>query len=168
LAFALAGRKEEAKRLYGEFEAAVPEGMRRLRRERHAVRGAIAMAEGHQENALEAYRAWLAEEGACGVCGSYELGTIHDRLGRSDSAIAAFERVAATPTLESTRTIESYALAPSLKRLGELYESRNDRRKAAEYYSRFVDLWKNADPELQPAVREVRARLAQLAREPGG
>ena len=27
---------------------------------------------------------------------------------------------------------------------------------------RFVELWKNADPELQPAVKEVRARLAKL------
>jgi hypothetical protein len=70
--------------------------------------------------------------------------------------------------MESARWLESYTLAPSLKRLGELYESRGDRRRAADYYGRFIDLWKNADPELQPAVREVRGRLAQLAREPGG
>ena len=167
-AFALAGRPDEAKRLYREFEAVVPEGMRRLQHVRHAARGAIAEAEGRQENALEAYQAWLAVDGGCGVCGSYELGNIYDRLGRADSALAAFERVATTPSLESARMLESYTLAPSLKRLGELYESRGDRRRAADYYGRFIDLWKNADPELQPAVREVRARLAQLAREPGG
>jgi tetratricopeptide (TPR) repeat protein len=142
--------------------------MRRLLLERHPTRGRIAEAEGRPENALEAYRTWLAEDGACAVCGSYELGTIHDRLGRPDSAIAAFERIAGTPTVESARMLESYSLAPSLKRLGELYESRGDRRRAADNYNRFVDLWKNADSELQPAVREVRARLAQLAREPGG
>jgi tetratricopeptide (TPR) repeat protein len=168
LAFALAGKVDDAKRLYREFEAVVPDGTRRLRLERHAARGAISEAEGRHEDALEAYRAWFAEDGTCGMCGSYELGTIHDRLGRPDSAIAAFERVAGTPTLESARLLESYTLAPSLKRLGELYESRGDRRRAADYYGRFIDLWKNADPELQPAVREVRGRLAQLAREPGG
>ena len=167
-AFALAGRAAEAKRLYLEFEAVVPEGMRRLLLVRHAARGAVAEAEGRHEDALEAYRAWFADDGGCGICGSYELGTIHDRLGRPDSAIAAFERVAGTPTIESARILESYTLAPSLKRLGELYESRGDRRRAADYYGRFIDLWKNADPELQPAVREVRGRLAQLAREPGG
>jgi len=166
--FALAGKADEAKRLYREFEAVVPEGMRRLRLGRHAARGAIAEAEGRHEDALEAYGAWFAEDGTCGICGSYELGAIHDRLGRADSAIAAFEWIAGTPTIESARVLESYALAPSLKRLGELHESRGDRRKAADYYNRFVDLWKNADTELQPAVREVRARLAQLAREPGG
>nr|MBA3318237.1 hypothetical protein [Gemmatimonadales bacterium] len=167
-AFALAGKADEAKRLYREFEAVVPEGMRRLRRERHAARGDIAEAEARHADALEAYGAWLAEDGSCGICGSYELGMNHDRLGHADSAIAAFQRVAGTPTIEAARILESYTVAPSLKRLGELHEARGDRRQAADNYNRFVDLWKNADPELQPAVREVRARLAQLAREPGG
>ena len=61
-----------------------------------------------------------------------------------------------------------FFLAAALRRLGEMYESKGQRAKALEYYGRFVDLWKNADPELQSAVREVRGRLAQLAREPGG
>jgi serine/threonine protein kinase len=39
--------------------------------------------------------------------------------------------------------------------------------EGVRYYERFVELWKDADPELQPAVREVRVRLAQLAQEPG-
>ncbi len=168
LAFAEAGKVEEAKRLYREFEAVVPEGTRRFRLERHAARGAIAEAEGRHEDALEAYGAWFVEAGGCGICGSYELGTIHDRLGHPDSAISAFERVTDKPTMDSARDLESYALAPSLKRLGELYESRGDRRRAADYYGRFIDLWKNADTDLQPAVREVRGRLAHLAREPGG
>ena len=33
------------------------------------------------------------------------------------------------------------------------------------YYTRFVDLWKDADAELQPAVRDVRGRIARLAGE---
>ena len=42
-----------------------------------------------------------------------------------------------------------------------------DRDKAADYYGRFIELWKGADPELQPAMREVRNRLAPLPQEPG-
>jgi hypothetical protein len=30
-----------------------------------------------------------------------------------------------------------------------------------------VDLWSDADAELQPGVKEVRGRLARLAQEPG-
>jgi tetratricopeptide (TPR) repeat protein len=59
----------------------------------------------------------------------------------------------------------SYALAAAYKRLGELNEARGDRAKALEYYGRFVDLWTDADPDLQPVVRDVRARLARLAGE---
>jgi hypothetical protein len=60
---------------------------------------------------------------------------------------------------------DAWGLAPSLKRLGELYEARGDRQRALEYYGRFVALWKDADPALQPAVREVRGRMGQLAGE---
>ena len=162
------GRIEEAKRMYREFEAVVPEEMRQPGLPRHAARGAIAEAEGRYRDAVDAYRVWEAEEGSCGTCGAYELARVHDRLGQSDSAIAEFERVTGTPNLFAARDLDPYRLAPTLKRLGELYEARGDRRRAADSYNRFVELWKNADPNLQPAVREVRARLAQLAREPGG
>ena len=53
-------------------------------------------------------------------------------------------------------------LAPTCKRLGELYEARGDRAKAVEYHRRFIDLWKGADPELQPQVAEARAALRRL------
>ena len=49
-----------------------------------------------------------------------------------------------------------------IQRLGELYEAQGDKQKAASYYTKFVELWKNADPELQPKVAEVRRALARL------
>ena len=55
--------------------------------------------------------------------------------------------------------------AAFLKRLGEIYEAKGDKTKAIESYTRFVDLWKDADPPLQPAVREVKDRLAKLTGE---
>jgi hypothetical protein len=54
------------------------------------------------------------------------------------------------------------------RRLGDLYEGRGERDKAVDRYNRFVELWKNADADLQPQVREVRARLARLVGEPVG
>ena len=49
------------------------------------------------------------------------------------------------------------------RRLGELYEKRGHRAKARCYYSHFVELWKDSDPELKPVVGVVRQRLRQLA-----
>jgi hypothetical protein len=37
-----------------------------------------------------------------------------------------------------------------------------------EYYGRFVELWKNADPELQPRVTEARKAMAELMPDKGG
>ena len=53
-------------------------------------------------------------------------------------------------------------LAGIYKRLGELYEAKGDTKKAATYYVSFLDLWKNADPELQPKVQDVKRRLAAI------
>ena len=55
--------------------------------------------------------------------------------------------------------------AATHKRLGELHEARGDREKAVEHYDSFVELWKDADPELQPQVRDVRQRIARLVGE---
>jgi uncharacterized protein (UPF0297 family) len=49
------------------------------------------------------------------------------------------------------------------ERLGQLYESLGKTEKAAENYSAFVELWKNADPELQPRVAAARAKLRRMS-----
>jgi hypothetical protein len=53
------------------------------------------------------------------------------------------------------------------QRLGEMYEARNDVDKAITHYRAFVELWENADPDLQPRVRDVRGRIERLQRRRG-
>ena len=48
---------------------------------------------------------------------------------------------------------------------GEIYEELGDTEKALFHYSQFVRLWRDADPEYQPVVEEVRGRMARLAAE---
>jgi hypothetical protein len=48
------------------------------------------------------------------------------------------------------------------ERLAELYEARGDAARAAPHYARFIAMWKDADPGLQPRVAQARRRLAQL------
>ena len=61
--------------------------------------------------------------------------------------------------------VDAFWRARSYRRLGELYEQRGDTAKAVEYYNEFVELWKDADPELQPQVEDVKRRLAALVGE---
>jgi tetratricopeptide (TPR) repeat protein len=56
-------------------------------------------------------------------------------------------------------------LAGSYKRLGELYEATGDLPKAVASLEKFIELWKDADPELQPKVRDARTRLDRIRAE---
>src|SRR5213080_3031496 len=163
--YADAGRPDRARQVLAEYETAVPEGVRRGQPFRYGAAAQIAFAEGRIQDAIRDYRRWYDEDG-CAVCGLFLLGRAYERAGQPDSAVAAYERAVNTPGY--LRAFEEEAtLGPTYRRLGELYEERGDTTRARDYYGRFVDLWKDADAELQPRVREVRARIVRLSRETG-
>ena len=89
-----------------------------------------------------------------------------DRAQRVDSAIAAGEAYLAN-THDLRFLQDSHFRAGILQRLGEMYEAKGNADKALTHYQAFVDLWKNADPELQPRVRDVRGRIERLQRRRG-
>jgi len=161
--YAEAGQPDRAQRLLAEYDVTIPEGIRRGDDSRHAASAKTAAAEGRSADAIRDYRAWY-DEGDCTTCGLYELGGVYDRLGQSDSAIAIYERAVTTPAMDRV-SVDAPNMAPTYRRLGELYEQRGNAVKAREYYGKFVDLWNDADPELQKAVRDVRGRLARLTAE---
>jgi tetratricopeptide (TPR) repeat protein/tRNA A-37 threonylcarbamoyl transferase component Bud32 len=94
-----------------------------------------------------------------------ELGRAHDQAGRRDSAVVYYEKFLATP--DPFPREDAFARAPIHRRLGELYEAAGKPREAIVNYERFVDLWANADPVLQPRVREARTRLEVLRAKAG-
>ena len=53
-------------------------------------------------------------------------------------------------------------LAPRMRRLGQIEERRGNKQKAIAYYERFVELWRDCDPELRPQVDEATARLSAM------
>lgn len=53
--------------------------------------------------------------------------------------------------------------APAELRQAQIYERLGDRRAAQSHYARFIELWRSADPELQPRVDQARARLHALS-----
>lgn len=52
-------------------------------------------------------------------------------------------------------------LAPAHLRQADIHAGLGDMNAAARHYARFVDLWQDADPELQPTVRRARSWLRQ-------
>ena len=91
------------------------------------------------------------------------LARAYDQANNADSTIAYLERYLGT-TITFRINPDTWLLAPAHKRLGELYEARGDAKKAAEHYAAFVELWKHADPDLQPKVAEARTRLERVRR----
>ncbi|HZH40517.1 MAG TPA: protein kinase [Gemmatimonadales bacterium] len=162
-AYALTGRVEQAKQLMTEYARLVPEGLRRANPGRHNGTAAIARAEHRYADALAEVRAFRDESG-CAVCGLWDQATLFDQLHQQDSALVYYDRYLTTP--DAFRIWDDgWELGPSYKRAGELHEARGDRAQALDNYNKFVDLWKNADAELQPVVRDVRGRIARLAAE---
>ncbi len=94
-----------------------------------------------------------------------EQGLAHEALGQPDSALAAFA------SYESRRQAgrhfdDPYDLQLVRWRAGELAERSGKRALAAEWYGKFAERWRTADPELQPRVKEARRRIAELLAEP--
>jgi tetratricopeptide (TPR) repeat protein len=160
-AYSLAGRADLAKSVLVDFEKVAPaltdEGASRTR---HLIQSWIAMAEQRYLDA--AHEAEAADVGSCTVCMLPQIGYAYDLAQKPDSAIATLTRYVSSSVL-SRAGIDRFFLAGSYKRLGELWEAKGDRAKASHYYAKFLDLWKNADPALQPQVADARKRLARLS-----
>jgi tetratricopeptide (TPR) repeat protein len=158
--YAMAGRPDRAREMLASFERSRAKvvdlddpGIRA------ALQGFIAMGEKRYAEAIRAFQE--ADRGNCPACALPDLANAYDLAGQSDSAITAYERY--LTTLDPFRwEVDQWFLAGTHKRLGELYEARGDRQKALSNYLQFVEIWKDADPELQPRVAEVRARIARL------
>jgi len=148
-----------------------PEALRRRQPRRHAAAGAVALAEGNAPDAIAAFRKWR-DEFLCVTWGLLDLATAYEQARQPDSAPTTYLRFVSTaepawlpPGVSRLLVDRFYSVAAAYHRLGELYEARGDRAKAIDSYAHFVELWKDADPELEPIVRDARARMARLAGE---
>jgi tetratricopeptide (TPR) repeat protein len=156
-----AGRPDLAKALMRRAEAA---GYFNIRDKsdadqiRHTALGDIALAEKRFDDAVREYHA--GDIGNCAPCILPSIGRAYDRAGRADSAISYFATYVASAGRVAGNDAANFAAAH--ERLGQLYEAKGQNDKAAAHYRAFIELWKNADPELQPRVAAAKARLAKL------
>jgi tetratricopeptide (TPR) repeat protein len=97
---------------------------------------------------------------------SWDLARAYDQAGMADSAIARYELSLDYGSAFGLEA-ETRRIPITLRRLGQLYDGQGDLERAAGYYGRFVELWADADPDLQPRVEEARSRLEEIVRKRG-
>ena len=85
----------------------------------------------------------------------------------ADTAIARYEAWLGRRQLSGRAGADATQLARAYERLAQLYDEQGDLEQAAGYYALFVELWSDADPELQPRVEAARARMEEIVRERG-
>jgi tetratricopeptide (TPR) repeat protein/tRNA A-37 threonylcarbamoyl transferase component Bud32 len=158
------GYATDAGRLLGSWEREVPTEYQGIDREKvDLARGDVALAAGRAAEALEHYR--RGDILGCAPCNLPRFARAWDALGQTDSVIATYERYIMTPATDRLRA-DAFELANAYLRLGELYEQRGNRDNAVQWYNELLELWREADPELQPRTDDVRQRIARLSDEP--
>jgi tetratricopeptide (TPR) repeat protein len=158
--YAKFGDQTELRRLRQSFEAAVPAEERAPGTD---LGWDLAEAEAREDDraAIDLARRWRVAA-YCRTCRHTDEATWWERTGHPDSALAALERLVNTSPDALADNYYGFNYGPSLYRAGGLAEQLGDRAKARDYYQRFVDAWRNAEPAMQPRVAEAKRRLAAL------
>jgi tetratricopeptide (TPR) repeat protein len=164
------GRVREAKDLLVEWRRRTGPTDPGFRSDSAYAVGAIAAAEGDLEKAVPAYLEWQKSRVATAMTiynrGLPEAAAIMVKRGQPDSGIVLFERALATSSAYGGQIYEPGWYTQALVMLGDLYDARGDRAKAAEYYQRYVAVFRNPDPPIARQVAAVRAKLARVTGEP--
>jgi Tfp pilus assembly protein PilF len=167
--FAMAGHPDRARAILSEFRSSVRDTalLRSVQPDVHNVLGMIALAEKKgREAAAEFQRGDSLPDGPSSQSAlslPRNLGQAFDAANQPDSAIAQYEKYLGTPEFwRIPEDLDPTSMPAIHERLGQLYEAKGNAAKAAGHYRAFIELWKNADAELQPRVAEARKRLAKV------
>jgi tetratricopeptide (TPR) repeat protein len=167
--YARAGAPAKARAMLQRYDVDIVDtvAIRTSAPSRRRSMGDILLAEGRYSDAIAEFRAadalYDGPATECTLCLISDMARVYDAAGMVDSAIARYEQVIATPYSTRLGQFDAPALARQLRRLGALYEQKGNNEKAIEYYQKFADLWKNADPEFQPEVIEAKRRISALS-----
>ena len=164
------GKTDKARAMLGRYRSEVTDtSIRRVEIDQfHTALGEIALASGKPREALDEFRRGdIGFDGApaneCAPCLSFDLARAYDAAGKPDSAAVMFETYLSTPGwFKAFAEMDGVRVPAIRERLGQLYEGMGNTAKAIENYRAFIELWKNADPELQPRVADAKRRVARL------
>jgi tetratricopeptide (TPR) repeat protein len=127
------------------------------------LEGKDLLANGAPADAARLLRSAVVQHPQGGVAAyGPDLAEAYRKAGQPDSAMAVLEAFVADRGLFAVFTSGPVYRPKAHIDLGELYEQKGQPAKALAQYEQFEALYRNADPELQPLVRDIRARIERL------
>jgi tetratricopeptide (TPR) repeat protein len=172
--FSFLDRPDRARTWLARYDADVKDTVR-LRIDlpvRQRVEAHVLLAEGKTAEAIALYRKSDrlpdGPRNTCTSCLPINLAFAFSKAGEADSTI--FYATQALTIFDANRVADyqdQFVLPLFHQKLGELYEKKGDRVKAAEYYRKLIEQWKNADPELQVIVNDLKSRVRRLSDNEG-
>lgn len=166
MALALTGEAERTEALLARWSAEAPPEINPglIEGQQSVVRALLAEGAGRYDEALT-----LLEEGRRALHCVYCLTTLRARMIEeargTEAGIAAWEDRAATPDMDLRAQVRDLPLV--YEGLCSLHAQHGDRAKAVTYCGLFVEMWADADPELQPRVEAARRALQGASRVTG-
>ncbi len=162
--YARAKKKVEATQLLSEISArvhdplamrAVNDSNREDQAHYHLLQGEIQLA---KENYGEAFDSLKKADQVLKDSTLESLAYGYLLRGDSDMAIAKYQELV-SKSLPPREGLDDWIL--SHYQLGKLYEQKGQIGKAKEAYGRFVEIWKEGDPDI-PALKDAKQRLTKL------
>jgi DNA-binding SARP family transcriptional activator/TolB-like protein len=130
------------------------------------VRAEVAWAGGRRKEALrllDQARYWTGDSRRHENGDSPFFIQLHERFARAELLYELGRPGDALPWYRALSYDGAFLYtAPAHFRLAQIYEGRGDRRDAIAHYSRFLELWRDSDPALQPLVQQARHALTRL------
>jgi hypothetical protein len=155
--YARGGRLTRAQELMAAGDANDRQLGRSPGAERAWTRGVLALADGKSRDAEPALRE-AADALVCTICALPDLARAYEAERKPEAAVVTYERYLTTPWFFRYE-VDAGELALAMQRLAALYDARGESGKATAVRARLLQLWHRADPELQPIVAAIRARV---------
>jgi tetratricopeptide (TPR) repeat protein len=163
--FSSRGAPEQARKVLEHYAASDSTALGPTRQNLLA-RGALRLAEGKYAEGLPLMRI-ANDSSGCPQCSAYAMAEAFELARQPDSALVYWERAVQLPADWERFFDDALSLPRGYQRIGEIYEAKGDRTKALDYYGRLVELWRDAEPSLQPRVTDIKQRIARLVAEQG-
>jgi tetratricopeptide (TPR) repeat protein len=166
--YAAAGDRNRSRELVRRFQESDQPLVAGGHRTVETAQARLLLYDGQTDAAIRSLqRTVMAPEAAydCDNCDVIALAEAFDHIGTVDSATVRYEEALADRRIFGPfREIIALHRPRMHERLGQLYEELGDTAKAVEHHQAFVDLWQDADPELQPGVEAAREAIQRLSR----